>query len=69
MVMVGPSLKTRWIAIPMATSAARIGMIQTTEIRIPLFGTTMACGRLSPSMFSAMLPLPVRKQVTKQSVI
>ena len=26
--MVGPSLRMRWTAIPMATSAARIGMIQ-----------------------------------------
>ena len=36
MVMVGPSLRMRWIAIPMATTAARIGMIQTTEIRMRL---------------------------------
>jgi hypothetical protein len=47
MVMVGPSLKIRWIAIPMATTAARIGMIQTTEIRWRRRGTTVARGRLS----------------------
>ena len=47
MVMVGPSLRMRWIAIPMATTAARIGTIQTTEIRWRLLGTTVALGRLS----------------------
>src|SRR5215475_8959946 len=46
-VMVGPSLRIRWIAIPMATTAARIGMIQTTEIRWRRLGTTVARGRLS----------------------
>src|SRR5262245_1613819 len=46
-VMVGPSLRIRWIAIPMATTAARIGIIQTTEIRWRRLGTTVARGRLS----------------------
>src|SRR5438034_11833297 len=45
MVMVGPSLRMRWTAIPRATAAARIGMIQTTEIRVRLLRTTVACGR------------------------
>src|SRR5574337_264053 len=67
MVMVGPSLKTRWIAIPMATTAARIGMIQTIEIRVPLFGTIVACGRLSRSMFSAMPPIPVRPRIPDEA--
>ena len=44
MVMVGPSLRMRWTAMPMATTAARIGMIQTTEIRARRLGTTVACG-------------------------
>jgi len=39
-VIVGPWLMTRWIAIPMATTAARIGMIQTTEILVPFLGST-----------------------------
>src|SRR5215475_2405830 len=56
-VMVGPSLRIRWIAIPMATTAARIGMIQTTEIRWRRLGTTVARGRLSG--LSAMLGLSI----------
>src|SRR5215475_13071086 len=56
-VMVGPSLRIRWIAIPMATTAARIGIIQTTEIRWRRLGTTVARGRLSG--LSAMLGLCV----------
>src|SRR5215510_1346332 len=47
MVMVGPSLSMRWIAVPIATTAARIGIIQTTEIRWRRLGTTVARGRLS----------------------
>ena len=46
-VIVGPSLRTRWIAIPMATRAASSGMIQMIEIRIRFFRTTVACGSLS----------------------
>src|SRR3990170_4958024 len=67
MVMVGPSLKTRWIAIPMATTAARIGMIQTIEIRVCFFRTTVACGRLSRSMLSAMSPLPGRPRIPDEA--
>jgi hypothetical protein len=33
MVIVGPSLRMRWMAMPMATSAASSGMIQMIEIR------------------------------------
>src|SRR6185295_2475246 len=57
MVMVGPSLRMRWTAIPMATTAARIGMIQTTEIRARLLGTTVACGMSGRSESSAMVSL------------
>ena len=32
-VIVGPSLLMRWIAMPIATTAASSGMIQTIEIR------------------------------------
>jgi hypothetical protein len=46
MVMVGPSLRIFWTAIPMLTSAARIGMIQTTESHIRLFGLMVDCGML-----------------------
>ena len=59
MVMVGPSLKMRWIAIPMATTAARMGTIQTMEIRWRLFGTTVACGMSSRSVLSATQALTV----------
>src|SRR5580700_619795 len=53
-VIAGPSLRIRWIAIPMATSAARSGMIQTMENRMRFLGTTVACGSLSRSIGSAM---------------
>src|SRR5262245_65846991 len=43
-VTVGPSLKIRWTAMPIATTAASTGMIQTTEIRARLRGTTVAWG-------------------------
>src|SRR5215470_20282770 len=56
-VIVGPSLMMRCIAIPMATTAARMGMAQITEIRWRLLGTTVACGRLSRSVLSAMMIL------------
>src|SRR6266700_2602742 len=58
MVMVGPSLRMRWTAIPRATTAARIGMIQTTEIRM-LLRTTVACGRSGRSACSAIVSLRV----------
>jgi hypothetical protein len=37
----------RWIAIPIATTAARMGMAQITEIRWRRLGTTVARGKLS----------------------
>src|SRR5215475_10231893 len=43
-----------WIAMPMATTAAKSGMIQTMEIRWRRFGTTVACGRLSRLLLSAI---------------
>src|SRR5262245_17524613 len=49
MMIVGPSLRMRWTAIPIATTAARIGMIQMTEMRVRFGGTTVACGRWSDS--------------------
>ena len=42
--MVGPSLMIRCTAMPMATTAARIGMSQTTEIRLRRRRSTVACG-------------------------
>src|SRR5262249_41591118 len=57
-VIVGPSLMMRCIAIPMATTAARMGMAQMIEIRLCLLGTTVACGRLSRSVVSAMAGFP-----------
>src|SRR5208283_6203583 len=47
MVIAGPSLSTRWIAMPIATTAARIGMIHTIEKRMRFLRTTLACGRSS----------------------
>src|SRR5437867_4284768 len=58
MVMVGPSLRMRCTAMPMATTAARIGMIHTTEIRARLPGTTVACGTLGRSGPSAIVSSP-----------
>src|SRR5882672_2795308 len=67
MVMVGPSLMIRWIAIPMATTAARMGTIQTTEIRWRLLGTTVACGMLSRSVLSAMAFWSARFRIPNQA--
>src|SRR4029453_4751672 len=67
MVMVGPSLKMLWTAMPIATTPAKIGMIQTTEIRVRLFGTTVACGRLSRLVLSAMLALLARARIPDQA--
>src|SRR5262245_3867479 len=69
MVMVGPSLRTRWTAIPMATTAARIGMTQTTEMRTRRRGTTVACGRSSRSMLSGMTVPPGHGRVPDQAGI
>src|SRR5271167_767946 len=46
MLIVGPALRMRCTAIPMATTAARIGMIHTTDIRKPFCRDTLASGRL-----------------------
>src|SRR5215510_14978724 len=56
-VIVGPSSRMRWIAMPIATAAVRIGMIQTIEIRTRRFGTTLAAGRSSGSGCSAIMTL------------
>src|SRR5882724_8364934 len=58
-VMVGPSVTMRWTAIPMATTAARMGMIQMTERRVRRGGSTVACGRGSGPSGSGMAVLPV----------
>ncbi len=55
MVMVGPSVKIRWTAIPMATIAATRGMIQTTEKLIFFLGTVVVSGTAKRSMFSLIL--------------
>src|SRR4030095_15536792 len=62
-VIVGPWLMMRWTAIPMATTAARIGMIQTTENLVPFCRTTVACGRSSRLICSAMHTLRVRQRI------
>src|SRR5215475_1999214 len=55
MVMVGPSLRMRWIAIPSATTAARIGMSHTTEMRVRRCRVTVASGRGGSSTCLAMV--------------
>src|SRR5277367_5587371 len=54
MVIVGPSWRMRWIAMPMATTAASMGMIQIIEMRIRFARTTLASGRLLRSLSLAM---------------
>src|SRR5271170_4590806 len=44
MVMVGPSFRARWIAMPRAITAARIGMIHTTEMRRRFLRSRVASG-------------------------
>jgi hypothetical protein len=44
----------RWTAIPIATTAANIGTIQTMEMRLCLLGTTVAWGKLLLPELSAM---------------
>src|SRR3984885_5297598 len=53
-VMVGPSLRMRWIAMPMATTAASSGMIQMIEMRRRFARTTLASGKLLRSLSLAM---------------
>src|SRR5262245_14492220 len=54
MVMLGPSLSSRCTATPIATNAARIGMIQTGEMREGLGATTLARGISRDPALSAM---------------
>src|SRR5262245_10990831 len=63
MVIVGPWLRIRWAAIPRATTAARMGITQTTDRRAPRRRTTVACGRLSRPLSSAMLFLKSRRGI------
>src|SRR6202171_2266610 len=66
-VMVGPSVTMRWTAIPMATTAARMGMIQMTEKRVRFGGSTVACGRGSRPVGSGMTALPVLARIPDQA--
>src|SRR5262245_60075189 len=66
-VIVGPSLRMRWTAIPIATTAARIGMIQTTEIRPRLDGPTVARGSDDGTVGSGIERPPFRFVVPEQS--
>src|SRR5215471_16458814 len=66
MVMVGPSVRIRSTAIPTAITAARIGMIQTMEMRELFFETTVACATSSRSP-SAMISLPGRAGIPDET--
>src|SRR5436190_16033709 len=66
-VMVGHSVRMRWTAIPMATTAARIGMIQMTERRARFGGSTVAWGSGSRPVGSGMAALPVRARIPDQA--
>src|SRR5258705_10089475 len=68
-VMVGPSVTMRWTAIPMATTAARIGMIQMTERRVRRGGSTVAWGRGSRPAESGMAALPLLACIPDQAGI
>src|SRR5215831_4512760 len=63
----GPSLRMRCTAIPMATTAARIGMIHITEIRPRFRGTTVASGNSSVARGSAMMDLELVGGVPDQT--
>src|SRR5262245_16188104 len=67
MVMVGPSLRIRWTAIPMATTAARMGMIHTTETRARRLGTTVASGTSGSSRSSGMASWPSTSGIPDQA--
>src|SRR6185436_6108129 len=54
MVIVGPSARSRWTAMPIATSAASSGMIQMIETRSRFLRVTTACGSGATSGSSAM---------------
>src|SRR5437867_3656751 len=68
-VMVGPSVTMRWTAIPMATTAARMGMIQMTERRVRRGGSTVAWGRGSVPPESDMAALPLLARIPDQAGI
>src|SRR5262245_57652191 len=70
-VIVGPSLRIRWTARPIATTAASTGMIQTTEILARLRGTIVACGTSGGRGSSGMggLPCGTRARIPDQSRI
>src|SRR5262245_27723137 len=68
-VIVGPSLRRRCTAMPMATSAARIGISQTADGRRARL-TTIACGSSAPSGGgSTMLHLCREARVPDQALI
>src|SRR5213594_3943119 len=68
-VMVGPSVTMRWAAIPMATTAARMGMIQMTERRVRRGGSMVAWGRGSVPPESDMAALPLLARIPDQAGI
>src|ERR1700758_5621690 len=67
MMIVGPSLRMRCTAIPIATIAARIGMIQMIEMRVRFGGTTVACGISSGLEGSAIQCLPFARRIPEQT--
>src|SRR5713101_2740356 len=67
MVMVGPSVTIRWTAMPMATAAARIGMIQMTEKRARFGGSTVACGSAPGPVGSGTVALEAPARVPDQA--
>src|SRR4026207_1045499 len=76
MVTVGPSVMSRWMAMPRPITAARIGMIHTTEIFVRRGRDTGgrgrdpgACGRPPRSPGSAMTHLPAAAGVPDQARI
>src|SRR5262245_30424254 len=63
---VGPSLRMRWTAIPIATTAARIGMIQMMEMRVRVGGTTVACGMAPDSAALAIERPPFARRIPEK---
>src|SRR4026207_1834286 len=69
MVTVGPSVMSRWMAMPRPITAARIGMIHTTEIFVRRGRDTVACGRSPGWTGAGMTHLPAAAGVPDQTRI
>src|SRR4026209_812520 len=69
MVTVGPSVMSRWMAMPRPITAARIGMIHTTEVSVRRGRDAVACGRSPRSTGSGMTHLPAAAGVPDQTRI